>query len=698
MHTHATKRADPGVLTVAEHAHEQRPRGADQAIPESSNRVSARAATVKHTRTAALCCILLALAVSGQAQPSDITVLSLEQLLDIGIVGASKYEQKQSQVAAAVSVITRQEIRAFGWRTLDEAIASLPGVHTTYDRQYTYLGTRGFGLPGDFNTRILVTINGNRFNDPTYDSGPFGRQFPLDLDLIERIEYIPGPGGAVYGQNAMFGVVNVVTRDGARLDGAQMSATYQVPQAASDGRFTWGTKFTNGLDVVLSASAHRSRGEDRVLDFGSSGIAGLAAGLDGSKGQQFFVRATRGPWSVEHVYGKRNKEDPTGAYLSDPLVLGQYQADSYAVSQLQYQSHLRGESVHLLARAFIGQERYTSQLSYGTPIDFESPGRWRGFEVRVLSNATGAHHLMAGVEGQDNYRIDQIVNNVADPKGDLLIRSPAYRLGIYAQDEWRTEKSLAITVGTRIDRIDAGSLKTSPRAGLIWHAAGSTTLKALYGRAHRAPNAFERDYDDGLALTANPGLRGESIDTLELVADQRIGEDVILRVSTYQWAMKDLVTLGVDRTRGLSQYQSGEKIRARGLEFSADKTFPSGARMRGSVSSQKVSYVSGVGLLNSPTLLGKLNLSSPLPLPGVRAAYEFQYDSSRLSLNGTRLDGYVISNVRIGTGTPSGKFELDVGIYNLFNAHYSHPGADTNWQNALEQDGRSIRVGIRRGF
>lgn len=68
--------------------------------------------------------------------------------MNISIVGASKYEQKQQQVAAAVSVITRADIRTYGWRTLNEALSSLPGIHPTYDYQYEYLGTRGFGLPG----------------------------------------------------------------------------------------------------------------------------------------------------------------------------------------------------------------------------------------------------------------------------------------------------------------------------------------------------------------------------------------------------------------------------------------------------------------------------------------------------------------------------------------------------------------------
>ena len=108
--------------------------------------------------------LALAGAFPALSAPTDLTALSLEQLLDVNVIGATKYEQKQNEVAAAVSVITRQEIKAFGWRTLDEALTSLPGVHLTYDRQYTYLGTRGFGLPGDYNTRVLVTIDGNRVN------------------------------------------------------------------------------------------------------------------------------------------------------------------------------------------------------------------------------------------------------------------------------------------------------------------------------------------------------------------------------------------------------------------------------------------------------------------------------------------------------------------------------------------------------
>lgn len=639
-----------------------------------------------------LCAALAAAHPLRAAQPADLTTLSLESLMQLTVVGASKYEQKQSEVAAAVSVLTRGEIKAFGWRTLDEALASLPGVHTTYDRQYNYLGTRGFGLPGDYNTRVLVTINGNRINDPGFDGGPMGRQFPLDMDLIERIEVIPGPGGAVYGQNAMFGVVNVVTRDGAGLGGAELAAAYRHPQVMREGRATWGRKFDNGLDVLVSASGMRSRGEDRFMTFGATGVSGVAAGLDGERSRQFFGRIAGGAWSFEHAYGKRRKDDPTGAFLSDPLVSGQFQGDLYAVTQLQFQDRFAGDTLDVSARLFAGEQRYTSHLVFGTAYSFPMSADWRGVELRLLSTAAVAHKLMFGVEAQQNTRIDQAMQNLADPAADRLIRSPRHRVGVYAQDEWRLDPALLATLGLRIDRNDTAGSRFSPRAALIWQATPATSFKALFGRAHREPNAYERDYEDGVSQIANPALKGESIDTLELVADHRVAPDLSLRGSVYQWVMRNLVTLGVEPVSGLTQYQSGEKVSARGLELSADKSFAAGARLRGSVSMQDVTQAGGARLLNSPRLLGKVNVSAPLPWAGLRAAYELHYDSRRLTLDGSELGGYALSNLHLSTGALAQGLEVSLGIHNLFDKRYAQPGSDSNWQNALEQDGRSVRL------
>ena len=156
--------------------------------------------------------------------------------------------------------------------------------------------------------------------------------------------------------------------------------------------------------------------------------------------------------------------------------------------------------------------------------------------------------------------------------------------------------------------------------------------------------------------------------------------------------MNNLVTLGIDPVSGLTQYQSGERIKAHGLELSADKAWASGARLRGSLTAQHVRDASSARLLNSPMLLAKFNLSAPLPWAGLHAAYELHYDSPRLSLAGTELGGYAVSNLLLSTTTLATLLEVSLGVYNVFDKRYAQPGDRSNWQNALQQDGRSVRV------
>ena len=639
---------------------------------------------------------ILAMGFGAQVHAAtDLTALSLEQLLSVNIVGASKYPQQQSEVAAAVSVITHQEIQAFGWRTLGEALASLPGAYTTYDRQYAYLGARGFGLPGDFTTRVLVTLDGNRVNNPGYDGGPVGQEFPVAMELIDRIEFIPGPGGAVYGQNAMLGVVNVITRSGASMDGAEFSVGYQQPQGTRQAQASWGKLLENGTDVLLSVSGMQSGGIDHTYDFGATGVSGVAVGMDGERDQKFFTRVARGRWTFQLALGDRHKDDPTAGYKSDPLVPGQYQADRYTLVQLQYQDSLADDTLQVFGRLFAGQERYESILSYGgAPLLFLQPSDWHGAEVRAVSSALVNHKLMLGVEWQDTVRNGQTVLDLVQPANNLFIPGSGYRIGIFAQDEWHFAQDWTATLGLRLDRDNTSGGTSSPRVGLIWQATPATTVKVLYGQAHRSPNFFERDYYDGVAQVANPALKGETIETLEFFAEHRLSRDLSLRGSVYQWNLQNLITQMTDPVTGLLQFQSGENVKAQGLELSADKTWAAGARLRGSVSVQNVAYASGAALLNSPKLLGKLNFSTPLPVAGWLLGYEWQYSSERLSVAGTPLGGYALSNLNLSTQALARGVTVSVGVQNLFDKRYEHPGSNGNWQNALEQDGRGVRVNL----
>ena len=633
------------------------------------------------------------------SRAADLTLLSLEDLLSVPITGASKYAQKQNEVAASASVITRQEIKAFGWRTLAEALASLPGIHTTADRSYASLGTRGFGLPGDLTVRVLININGLRINDPVYDVGPIENVFPLDMDLIERIEFIAGPGGAVYGQNAMFGVVNIITRTGAQVNGGELGLSYQGPQASRTAQATWGKHLDNGVDVLVSVSGMRSEGQDHFLSFGSTGVSGVASGMDGERGQRLYARAARGAWGFELIHGDRTKDDPTAEYFSDPLVPGQFNHDQYTLAQAQYQDSYAGDTLQLSGRLFMGSYRYSSQLSYGgSPILSPAEGDWRGTEWRAVSTAVPDHKLMLGFEAQANLRTDQAALDVATPANDIRIPGSGYRVGLYAQDEWHVSHSLSATLGLRVDRNDTTGTQNSPRAALIWQASPQTVLKALAGRAHRAPNVYEKDFADGVTQVRNVNLSAEQVDTLEWVMDHRLDQDLALRASVYQWAMKDLITLGADPTGTLTQFQPGKPIKARGLDLSADKTWHDGARLRGSMSVQHMTYEDGAGLLNSPELLAKLNYSRTLPVAGLRLGYELQYGSERLSRDGTNLGGYALSNLNLSSLALAKGLEVSLGVYNLFDKRFEHPASDINWQNSFEQDGRSMRLKLDYRF
>ncbi|WP_350132471.1 TonB-dependent receptor [Nitrosomonas sp.] len=632
---------------------------------------------------------------------TNLEQMSLGELMNINIIGASKYEQKQQQAAAAVSIITRKDIRTYGWRTLNQALASLPGIHPTYDYQYEYLGSRGFGLPGDFNTRVLITVNGNRINDATYDQGPTGRDFPLDIDLIERIEFIPGPGSAVYGQNAMLGVVNIVTRKGADIKGAELSASYQTAEIMPQERVTLGKQFDNGTDALISFSGLQSRGADRFFEFGDAGVSGIAHRLDDENVKQMFARASHGPLSFDFIYGNRHKGDPTGMFFSDPLVAGQFQRDQRLNTQIQYNDNFANNTLNVLGRAFLGQYRYDNPMIYGGDRTLSTgPSDWHGVELRLLSTALTDHKLMAGFEYQNNTSIKQTFQNFSSPDENVTIKSAVMRIGVYLQDEWRITDTLSATVGLRYDHNHWIGSRLSPRGALIWQATPKATFKALYGRAHRSPNSYERDYGDNISQVANPGLHSESVDTAELVADYLAQPTLNLRANVYAWDIYNLIALGIDPLSGLSQYQqNSKKVVARGAELSLDKTWDWGARLRGSFGIQNAEQQNS-HLPNSPYYLGKLNFSLPIPLiTGLRAGSELQYYGKRKTLDGSNTDSYVLANLNLVTNVPQVKgLEASLSIYNLFNENYLHPAADTNWQNTFWQPGRTIRFRLDYRF
>ncbi|MGH9369969.1 MAG: TonB-dependent receptor plug domain-containing protein [Vicinamibacterales bacterium] len=179
-----------------------------------------------HFRARALL-LLLALAppASAQAQ-SALPDLSLEELmkLDSGqVFGASERLQPVTEAPASVSFVTGEEIARYGYRTLADVLRSVRGMYVTDDRNFSFIGTRGFGKPGDYNSRILLLVNGHRVNDNVFGQAEIGAEFGLDPAMIERVEIIRGPASSLYGDSAFFAVVNVITKTGGSLGGGSIA-------------------------------------------------------------------------------------------------------------------------------------------------------------------------------------------------------------------------------------------------------------------------------------------------------------------------------------------------------------------------------------------------------------------------------------------------------------------------------------------
>jgi iron complex outermembrane receptor protein len=150
----------------------------------------------------------------AQAQSDqDLTAFDLKDLAQVKVYSASRHSEEARQAPSSVTVITAEEIRHYGWRTLADILNSQRGFYSSNDRNYSYVGVRGFLRPGDYDSRLLLLLNGHRMNDNLYDSAYFGAEFLLDVDLIDRIEIVRGPGSSLFGTNAVFGVINVITRE-----------------------------------------------------------------------------------------------------------------------------------------------------------------------------------------------------------------------------------------------------------------------------------------------------------------------------------------------------------------------------------------------------------------------------------------------------------------------------------------------------
>src|SRR5580692_7043785 len=194
----------------------------------------------------------------------DLNALTLEQLMDVKVAGAALHPQTLQEAPASVTIITAEDIRKYGYRTLGEALSAVRGFYESNDRTYTSVGVRGFDLPGDYDSELLVMVNGHNMTDHIFDFMLFfGNDFPIDMNLIKQIEIIRGPSSALYGSNAMFATINIVTKS--PEEAGPLTLTADTGSFGEKKGQISGTASLGGAKVLFSGSVYNNAGQSPLF-------------------------------------------------------------------------------------------------------------------------------------------------------------------------------------------------------------------------------------------------------------------------------------------------------------------------------------------------------------------------------------------------------------------------------------------------
>jgi iron complex outermembrane receptor protein len=641
----------------------------------------------------------------AEAASVDLAALSIEQLLTLEVYSASRFVQKFSEAPSAVSVVTSADIKAFGWRTVADILRSMRGLYVSNDRNYSYLGARGFLRPGDYNTRFLLLVDGYRTNDAVFDQASIGSEFAVDVDMIDRVEFVPGPGSSIYGANAFFGVINIITKRGRDLSGPQASVEYGS-HGMRKARASYGMRYESGAEWLLSASTFREDGPDLYFpEFDTPATSnGIARRLDYDRGGNLLMKGTMGPFSLSVAHSERKKGIPTASFsqvFNDPR---SHTVDTQSFVDAGHRAQLAPDA-ELSSRLYWGRYDYNGDYVYDYPpltVNRDgSQARWWGAETKLVTTRLAGHKLVLGAEYQRDYRRRQFNFDVDPFLSNLDDRRTGNRTGIYVQDEFTLREDLLLSAGARYDRDSStGDSQLNPRVALIHKASESTTLKAMAGTAFRAPNAYELYYEllSAGGQKSNPGLKAERIRTQELSAEHYFSADTRLTASVFRNTVSDLIVQTMDPADGLLVFQNLQRARARGAELELEKAWTGGSRLRASYSWQQAWDAStGAALVNAPQHLAKFNWTAPIPRIGWRAGAEAQYVGPRKTLR-AETAGYWLANLTMSALRLAPGLELSASVYNLFDRRYADPGAEEHVQDAIGQNGRTYRLKLSYAF
>jgi iron complex outermembrane receptor protein len=465
-----------------------------------------------------LCSLVVILSTSdASAQRSgragNLSQLSLEELFNVRIISVGRKEQLVGETAAAVYVLTQNDIRRSGIRTLAELLRLVPGMHVARANSGAWAtGVRGFS--NVYADKLLVLIDGRSIYNRSF-SGVFWDMEDLLVDDIDHIEVIRGAGGAQWGANAVSGVINVITKSSDDTQGVLIrvgAGTFDRLQASARyggalGRATyrmssqWSAHGQSRLDANESAN-------DSWTTLGNSGRVDWKEGVNTvmiqgrvmtSRVRPMWLLLT-GPTSSGRSIGKPSDR-------SNASVLAQWTHRDSGGGSLQVQSfftRLLMAEASVTESERIGDVEAQYRKALGTHHDVVFGGGYR-HGLTTTSNSTFSYAI----------RPERATSGVAN---------------VFAQDEIKIGTRLRTTLGLKVERETFSGWNVQPTARALWTMSPSQHVWAGVSRAVRTPSGSDRGLDLKFAAFTGPdgvpivmGVSGNPAYRAETVWDQQVG-------------------------------------------------------------------------------------------------------------------------------------------------------------------------------
>ncbi len=614
---------------------------------------------------------------------------------------ASKQAVSVDDAPASVTVITREELRAFGYQTLAEALQGVRGFFLADDRIYTYVGVRGFQPPGDLNTRILVLWDGHPINDVWAGQAFTARDLEPDLSAVDRIEVVRGPASILFGTGAFFGVINVVPR--ARVgDKKHVEAVLGAGgQNGVKARVT-GSLGQDGASLMLTGAGLVSEGAP-FTELGSTTVRGL-------DGERAFGAAMKAEWNGFTLSGKlnqRRKQIPTAPLGAAVGVPGTEYTDVRGFAELRYEK--AWERVTLTARGAYDASRYRgwfAQLdSDGNRVRATDTGGadWFSGEVRVAATLFAGNRLTGSVEAQGQFVTQRPQRALAeDPHTRVLLSATLL-------DEWQVISRVFIQAGLRVDKyFDLEGLALSPRAAVVAKPYDGGITKLVVGRAFRAPTIYETTFSDGETLVAPiTPPRPELITTFEGEHSHDLTRELRLTAGGYFNLIDQLVVLSEETldtpacgsaeapAQCLSYGNSPGRLTAGGAEL--ELRWQPG---RFTLVDASYSFVmlGGADITGGayPMHVASLRAMVPLKEGLVRLSGQGVFQSGRRAQDGTSAGEAFLLN--FGLSGEYGPIRYFAGVQNLLDQRYVVPVLSETAFSKVPQYGRTFFIELAAGF